>query len=73
MCCIEQKDLVSFCDTPVPAGTEIGGVSGGPVFLVGRDFPVFGVVTESWYMESAGAQLLEFATVQDVLSNYRLP
>jgi hypothetical protein len=73
-CCIEQKDLVSFCDTPVPpAGTEIGGVSGGPVFLVGGDFPIVGVVTENWYLESAGAQLLEFASLQDVLSNYRLP
>jgi Trypsin-like peptidase domain len=66
-CCIEQKDLLSFCDTPVPPpGTKIGGVSGGPVFLVGGDFPIVGVVTEDWYMESAGAQLLEFATLGGV-------
>jgi Trypsin-like peptidase domain len=66
-CRIEHRDLVSFCETPVPPpGTKIGGVSGGPVLLVGEDYPIVGVVREHWYMDSAGLELLEFATLEDV-------
>jgi hypothetical protein len=66
-CRIEQKDLISFCEAPVPpAETEIGGVSGGPALLVGSDYPIVGVVTEHWYMEASGLGLLEFATLEDV-------
>jgi hypothetical protein len=66
-CRIEHRDLISFGATPVPPpGTEIGGVSGGPVLLVGAEFPIVGVVTEHWYIDEAEMELLEFATLGDV-------
>ena len=66
-CRIEPGDLVSFCERPVPPpGTDIGGVSGGPVFLVGPGYPLVGVITEHCYMESTGLELLEFATFDSV-------
>jgi hypothetical protein len=41
--------------------------TGGPVLLVGSDFPIVGVVTEHWYIDGAEMELLEFATLEDVL------
>lgn len=67
-CQIAFKDLITFCDTPVPpAGTDIGGVSGSPVLLPGSDYSLAGIVTEHGYMEMTGLELLEFATLDDVI------
>jgi len=67
MCQIEQQDLVSFNDDPVPKiTTDIGGISGGPVFLVNPlHYPLIGVITES--SEAFGCQLLRVSTLADVL------
>jgi hypothetical protein len=66
-CRLEQKDLVSFCEAPVPSpGTKIGGVSGGPVFLVGSGYPLVGVITEHCYMNLANLEILQFATLENV-------
>jgi hypothetical protein len=53
-------------DSCAPSGYRIGGVSGGPVLLLGAEFPIVGVVTENWYIDEAEMELLEFATLEDV-------
>lgn len=66
-CRIERRDLVNFSKDPMPApGTDIGGVSGGPVLLVDSGYPLGGVVTEHYNMESADLEILQFATLADV-------
>src|SRR5690606_32705876 len=48
VCQFERDQWLSFFDGAIPPpGTEIGGMSGGPVLLVGRlHFPLVGVVIE---------------------------
>lgn len=66
-CRIEHRDLVNFSKDPMPApGTDIGGVSGGPVLLVEPGYPLVGVITQHYYMESADLEILQFATLADV-------
>ena len=67
-CRIEQKDLVSFTDAmPPPAGTNMGGISGGPVFLMGQvSYPLVGIITDLGYMEFANLELLRIATLAGV-------
>jgi hypothetical protein len=47
-CQIDHKDLVSFNGGPLPEpGTFLGGLSGGPVLLVERGYPLVGVIIQS--------------------------
>ena len=45
---------------------QVPGVSGGPVLLVGANSQIVGVVKEHRYINLAGLELLEFATLEDV-------
>jgi hypothetical protein len=66
-CRIVQKDLVSFNEAPPPApGTNMGGISGGPVFLVANNCPLVGVITDHGYMTFADMELLRIATFESV-------
>jgi hypothetical protein len=67
-CRIEQKDLISFTDTPPPPpGTDMGGISGGPVFLMGDvSYPLVGIITDLGYMEFADLELLRIATFESI-------
>jgi hypothetical protein len=68
-CHIEHKDLVSFNGkAPPPPGTDLGGISGGPVFLV-RDmnYPLVGVIVEHGYMDFASLDLIRIATLASVI------
>jgi len=64
-CQIEQRDLVSFDDRPLPPpDADFGGLSGGPVLLVGTlSYPLVGVITEVCSMVGTG--LLRAATLHD--------
>jgi len=66
-CAIERRDLISF-DGPLPeAGTDMGGLSGGPVLLVDTlSFPVVGVVTDRCEMTLAELEIIELATLAGV-------
>jgi hypothetical protein len=65
VCQIEQEDLVSFNEGPVPdADTDFGGLSGDPALLVGAiDYPLVGVVSQY----EANFQLLRIATLEGVI------
>lgn len=69
-CQIDQRDLISFNEGPLPdPGAFLGGLSGGPVLLVGRiSYPLVGVVAES----PDSFPLLRIATLDSVLEkNFR--
>src|SRR5579859_645503 len=66
-CQIEHKDLVSFNGTPPPPpGTDMGGISGGPAFLLGSVPQLIGVITDLGYMQFADLELLRIATLKSV-------
>ena len=67
-CMIERRDLISFDGGPLPeAGTDMGGLSGGPVLLMDAiNFPLAGVVTSRCEMSLAEFEILQFATLADV-------
>jgi hypothetical protein len=66
-CQIEHKDLVSFNGTPPPPpGTDMGGISGGPVFLLDSIPQLIGVITDLGYMQFADLELLRIATLKSV-------
>jgi hypothetical protein len=67
-CQIEHKDLVSFDGGPLPEpGTDMGGISGGPVLLVGNvDYPVVGVVTDQCHIGFAEFEMIRIATLDNV-------
>jgi hypothetical protein len=70
-CCksmIERRDLISFDGGPLPPlGTDMGGLSGGPVLLVSAlSCPIVGVVTDRCEMSLAQFEILRFATLADV-------
>jgi hypothetical protein len=67
-CMIERRDLISFDGGPLPPpGTDMGGLSGGPVLLVDAiSYPLVGVVTDRCEMNFAGFEILKFATLADV-------
>jgi hypothetical protein len=67
-CVIERKDLISFDGSPLPdAGTEMGGISGGPVLLVDTlSYPLVGVVTDRCEMTLAEIEIIQFATLDVV-------
>jgi Trypsin-like peptidase domain len=67
-CQIEHKDLVSFDGGPLPEpGTDMGGLSGGPVLFLGAiDYPVVGVVTDHCHIDLAHFEILRIATLQNV-------
>ena len=67
-CMIERRDLISFDGGPLPPpGTDMGGLSGGPVLLVDAiNYPLVGVVTDRCEMTLAEFEILKFATLADV-------
>jgi Trypsin-like peptidase domain len=67
-CMIERRDLISFDGGPLPPpGTDMGGLSGGPVLLVDAlSYPLVGVVTDRCEMSFAEFEILKFATLADV-------
>lgn len=67
-CMIERRDLISFDGGPLPPpGTDMGGLSGGPVLLVGAlSYPLVGVVTDRCEMSFAEFEILKFAALADV-------
>jgi hypothetical protein len=66
-CQIEHKDLVSFNSERIPLpGTDMGGISGGPVFLLGPVPQLIGVITDHGYMKFADLELLRIATLESV-------
>jgi hypothetical protein len=68
-CLIERKDLVGFDEGRLPeSGADMGGLSGGPVLLVDTlDFPLVGVVTDRCEMSLAELEILQFATLENVM------
>jgi hypothetical protein len=66
-CMIERKDLISFDGGSLPApGTDMGGLSGGPVLLVEPiDYPLVGVVTDRCEMSFAEFEIVQFATLAE--------
>ncbi len=66
---IERKDLISFDGRPLPeAGTDMGGLSGGPVLLVDTlNYPLVGVVTDRCEMTFADLEIIQIATLETVL------
>jgi hypothetical protein len=68
-CLVERKDLISFNGGPLPEpGTEMGGLSGGPVLLAGdSSYPLVGIITHRWEMSSAEAEIIKFATLEHVI------
>jgi len=67
-CLIERKDLISFDGKPLPEpGTDMGGISGGPVLLVDTlSYRVVGVVTDRCEMTFAEFEIIQFATLESV-------
>ena len=53
---------------PLPqVGTDMGGLSGGPVLLMDAiNYPLVGVVTDRCEMSLAEFEILQFATLADV-------
>jgi len=68
-CLIERKDLIGFDQGRLPeVGADMGGLSGGPVLLVDTfDFPLVGVVTDRCEMSLAELEILQFATLENVM------
>ena len=68
-CLIERKDLIGFEEGRLPeAGADMGGLSGGPVLLVDAfDFPLIGIVTDRCEMSLAELEILQFATLENVM------
>lgn len=49
-------------------GADMGGLSGGPVLLVDTfDFPLIGIVTDRCEMSLAELEILQFATLENVM------
>jgi len=67
-CVIERKDLISFDGRPLPEpGTDMGGISGGPVLLVDTlGYPLIGVVTDRCEITFAEFEIVQFATFEGV-------
>jgi len=67
-CQIEDRDLISFGDGPLPSRDgDMGGLSGGPVFGMGAlSYPLMGVVTDHCRMTIAEFQLLRIATLDSI-------
>lgn len=67
MCQIVHKELVS-CEGPLPEpGTEMGGLSGGPVLLVSElSYPLVGIITDQCQIAFADFEALRIATLEDV-------
>jgi hypothetical protein len=66
-CQIAQEDLVSFDGSPLPEpGTNMGGISGGPVFLMGPDYPLVGIVAQQVHLEGGACEFLRIATLEGV-------
>ena len=66
---IERMDLISFDGGPLPEpGTNMGGLSGGPVLLVDTlSYPLVGVVTDRCQMSFAELEIIQFATLENVM------
>lgn len=67
-CQIMHRDLVSFNETPPPPpGTDFGGISGGPVFLLREgNCSLVGVITDHGYMDFASLELIRMATLGSI-------
>src|SRR5258708_28553924 len=68
-CQIDEEDIISYDEGQVPeAGTDMGGLSGGPVFLVRQlDYPLIGVITDQCYMGFVNLEVLQIATLAYVV------
>jgi hypothetical protein len=69
VCVIERKDLISFNGGPLPEpDADMGGLSGGPVLLVGNaSYPLVGIIMSRWNMSSGGFEFMQFATLNSVV------
>lgn len=69
-CLIERKDLISFDGGPLPEpDADMGGLSGGPVLLVGAlSYPLVGIITDRCQMSFAELEILRFATLDSVMA-----
>jgi hypothetical protein len=69
-CLIERKDLISFDGGPLPeSDADMGGLSGGPVLLVGAlSYPLVGIITDRCQMSFAELEILKFATLDGVMA-----
>jgi hypothetical protein len=67
-CMIKRRDLISFDGGPLPPpGTDMAGLSGGPVLLVDAiNYPLVSVVTDRCEMSFVEFEILKFATLADV-------
>jgi hypothetical protein len=70
-CLIERKDLISFDGGPLPEpDADMGGLSGGPVLLVGAiSYPLVGIITDRCQMSFAELEILKFATLDSVMTD----
>lgn len=68
-CLIERKDLISFDGRALPEpGVDMGGLSGGPVLLVGDlNYPLIGIVTDRCEMTFAELEILQIASFESVM------
>jgi len=68
-CVIERKDLISFNGGPLPQpGMHVGGLSGGPVLLVGNPSPpLVGVITDVCQLTAGGVEIFVVATLESVM------
>jgi hypothetical protein len=68
-CVIERKDLISFNGGPLPEpGMDMGGLSGGPVLLVGNpSYPLVGVITEICQLTVGELEIFTVATLESVM------
>jgi hypothetical protein len=66
-CAIERRDLISFEGRLPEPGTNMGGLSGGPVLLVDTlTYPLVGIVTDRCEMTPADFEIIEVATLASV-------
>jgi hypothetical protein len=68
-CVIERKDLISFNGGPLPEpGMHVGGLSGGPVLLVGNPSPpLVGVITDVCQLTDGEVEIFVVATLESVM------
>jgi hypothetical protein len=67
-CAIERRDLISFEGSLPEPGTDMGGLSGGPVLLVDTlSYPLAGLVTDRCEMSFADFEVVEIATFTGVM------
>lgn len=68
-CLIERRNLIGFNGRPLPeTGMHMGGLSGGPVLLVGNSgYPLVGVITEICQLTVGEVEIFIVATLESVI------